>query len=112
MNNDMINKSNIHVVTSRKNSADNDNMQKKSSEKISFSNNNLNKDTFVCSNNNAQNVSERVNKSVQSFLGDMQNAKSQVEFCDGLVEKGYNLREAIDTTDKIFEILKEEKLYK
>lgn len=112
MNNDMINKSNMHIATNRLNSVDGNIAQKKTFEKTTFSNGDLQKDTFVSTNNDAQNVSIRVDKSVQSFLNDSQNAQSYVEFCDELVKKGYNLREAIDTTDKIFELLKEEELYK
>lgn len=112
MNNDMINNSNMHFAANRINSVEGNAAQKKSSETFTFSNNNLSKDTFVCTNNDAQNVSVRVDKSVQSFLNDPQNAQSHVEFCDELVKKGYDLREAIDTTDKVFKLLKEEELYK
>ena len=53
-----------------------------------------------------------IKKSTQEFIKNPELVKAQVEFCDSLLEEGYCLKEAIEKTDCVFEILKKEETYK
>ena len=53
-----------------------------------------------------------IKKSTQEFIENPELIKAQVEFCDSLLEEGYCLKEAIEKTDCVFEVLKKEETYK
>ena len=52
-----------------------------------------------------KNTTESVKKSVLEFISNTEFAQAHVDFCDSLIEHGYNLKEAIEKTDEVFEIL-------
>lgn len=52
-----------------------------------------------------------VKKSTNEFLKNPDYTEAHVAFCDSLVENGYKLEEAIETTDSIFETLKQKETY-
>ena len=56
-------------------------------------------------------VSDSIRKSVDEFLADSDKAQAYIDMCDSIVERGHCLREAIDKTDCVFEILKEDNIY-
>ena len=56
-------------------------------------------------------VSKSVKESVDEFLADPEQVQAYIEMCDSIVERGHCLREAIDKTDCVFDILKEENIY-
>ena len=91
MNNDMARNSNNHINACN-NSTDNSVIQKSTASKNEF-------------------LKNRTIASVQKFIQNPELAQSHVEFCDSLLDKGYSLIDAIDKTDKIFEMLKEEEIY-
>lgn len=53
-----------------------------------------------------------VRKAIKNFIDDEDYANAHVDFCDGLVEKGYKLEEAIQITDDVFAHLKKDTTYK
>ena len=59
----------------------------------------------------SKHVTDSVKKSTQEFLKNTEFVQAHVDFCDSLIENGYNLEDAIKTTDSIFEALKQEKTY-
>ena len=112
MNNDMAKKLNNHIATRKMNGANNNAIQKKSAQKSTMPNIGLTADTFTQLNYATENISESILKSTQEFLNHPEIVKSYVEICDEFVNKGSHLREAIDKTDRIFEMLRTEELYK
>lgn len=112
MNNDMAKKLNNHIATRKMNSANSNAIQKKSAQKSTMPNIGLTADTFAQLNCVSENISENVIKSTQEFLNNPEIIESYVEICDEFVNKGSHLREAIDKTDRIFEMLHTEELYK
>lgn len=53
-----------------------------------------------------------VKNSAVSFMGDPMHAELHTDFCDGLLERGYKLEDAIRTTDTVFNTLKQKDTYK
>lgn len=56
-------------------------------------------------------VNHGIKHSVEQYVQDPLYAQSWVEYCDSLVEKGYNLEDALDGTDKFFSVLKDKNIY-
>ena len=54
---------------------------------------------------------EKVRKSVSEFIKNPEIVESYVSICDGFVEKGYCLRDAIEKTDEVFIALKNKNIY-
>ena len=57
-------------------------------------------------------ASDSIKKSTEEFLKNPELIEAYNDFCDSLVEKGYELRAAIEKTDAVFNALKNEDLYK
>jgi len=112
MNNDMAGKLNTHIDMRKLNGADSNAIQKKAAQKSTVPNIGLSADVFVQANFASKNVSDGVLKSVQEFTNNPEMVEAYIDFCDGLVQEGACLREAIDKTDRVFELLKDEELYK
>ena len=58
-----------------------------------------------------KNTTDSVKKSVLEFISNTEFVRSHVDFCDSLIEQGYNLKEAIEKTDEVFEILQQKETY-
>ena len=56
-------------------------------------------------------TSQTIRNSIQMFLNDPLYVENYVGFCDDLVEKGYDLDDAIEKTDVVFEALKDKNIY-
>lgn len=69
-------------------------------------------DTLGHAKVNMDRTSASVRKATQSFMQDPFRAEIHEDFCDKLVKQGYNLEDAIKTTDAVFETLKEKDTYK
>ena len=52
-----------------------------------------------------------VKRSVEQYTQDPLFAQSWVNYCDDLVEKGYNLEDALNKTDEFFSVLKDKNIY-
>ena len=57
-------------------------------------------------------LTKGVKTSVDSFIEDPEFVQEHTDMCDNLVKDGYPLEEAIDVTDRIFDTLKNEEIYK
>ena len=57
-------------------------------------------------------ASNSIKKSTEEFLKNPELIEAYNDFCDSLVEKGYELRHAIEKTDAVFNALKNKDLYK
>jgi len=53
-----------------------------------------------------------IKKSAEEFLQNPDFVQAHVDFCDSLIEHGYCLREAVQKTDDVFEVLHQEETYK
>lgn len=58
-----------------------------------------------------KNATNSVKKSALEFAANPDLIKAHVDFCDSLIEHGYNLREAIEKTDAVFEVLQKKDTY-
>ena len=56
-------------------------------------------------------VNRGITHSVEQYIQDPIFAQSWVEYCDSLVEKGYNLEDALIKTDRFFSVLKDKNIY-
>lgn len=56
-------------------------------------------------------ISKNVVRSIEQYAQDPLHAQSWVEYCDGLVEKGYKLEDALKQTDNFFSVLKDKNIY-
>ena len=56
-------------------------------------------------------IENNVKKSVEEFISCPEFVETHIEICDEFVKRGHCLREAIDKTDSIFEILKDKETY-
>ena len=57
------------------------------------------------------NTSRTTRQAMEKFLQNPEYVQAHVEFCDGLVAKGYCLEEAIEKSDLFFGALKDESIY-
>ena len=57
-------------------------------------------------------ASNSIKKSTEEFLKNPELIEAYNNFCDSLVDRGYELRIAIEKTDAVFNALKNEDLYK
>ena len=58
-----------------------------------------------------KNMSDGIKSSTQAFMANPDLVQAHVDFCDSLVENGYCLKDAIDMTDKVFEVLNQKETY-
>ena len=57
-------------------------------------------------------VSDSVKKSLEEYMQNPELIEAYIDFCDSLVKEGYCLKDAVDKTDGVFEILHNEETYK
>ena len=57
-------------------------------------------------------VSESIKKSAQIFVANPDGVEAYIDFCDALIARGCNMKEAIEKTDSVFEILHQKETYK
>lgn len=60
----------------------------------------------------AKYTTNSVVESVKKFIKNPDGVGAYVDFCDFFVEKGYNLKDAIDKTDNVFSVLSDKETYK
>ena len=112
MNNDMAGKLNTHIEMRKINGIDSNAIQKRAAQKSIVSDITLSADTFAQTGCAFKNIPDSIVKSTQEFLNNPEMAESYIDFCDGLVQEGVCLREAVEKTDKVFELLRSEEIYK
>ena len=89
-----------HHIEAQKNSGCDNAIQKQAAQK-------------TCSSFNINcYASDSIKKSTEEFLKNPELIEAYNDFCDSLVEKGYELRAAIEKTDAVLNALKNEDLYK
>ena len=58
----------------------------------------------LCTNNG-------VKRCVEQYMQDPLYAKCWVDYCDNLIDRGYNLEDALAETDNFFSVLKDKNIY-
>jgi len=121
MNNDISRDLHKHIISSNQhanNKSVSASVSKNQVGEAQAQNNYLNTQNFLSMlgrtkvNMDKTSVNNRVASYVEAFKNDSQYSQNYVEFCDGLLEKGYSLEDAIIGTDIIFKGLKQESTYK
>ena len=62
-------------------------------------------------NMNNLGTSRSVRQAMEKFIQNPEYVQAHVDFCDGLVAKGYSLEDAIQKSDIVFCALKDENIY-
>ena len=106
MNNDMTGKLGNYFDAQKNGCADNLTTQEQMSQPLFLSDEEaFNKIVGV------NTVSKSVKEATQEFIENPEIIESYISLCDGFVENGSCLREAIDKTDRVFNALKDKNIY-